>query len=267
MRASMRSMKLTIFAGVTLFSSLVFLPPGRCAPQSKIGNLTGDTKRGKDLYRRYCVGCHGPKGDGEGENAQWIDPKPRDFTMGLFKCRSTISGSLPTDTDIFTTIGRGVDTTNMPPWNPLTDQQRADLVAYIKTFSPRFKEEAPDAPIEIPAESAATPESIMRGQDLYKKLRCAECHGEEGRGNGPSAPTLDDSKGNRIPPYDFTAGSRFKCGTTDQDLYRIFMTGLDGTPMPTFSYWLKPDQAWDLVHFLRTLQVNYKSKSSKAKGM
>jgi hypothetical protein len=37
--------------------------------------------------------------------------------------------------------------------------------------------------------------------------------------------------------------------------------------MPTFSYWLKPEQAWDLVHFLRTLQVNYKSKSSKAKGL
>jgi mono/diheme cytochrome c family protein len=263
----MRSMKLTILAGITLLSSPVLLPPARCAPQSKIGNLTGDTKRGKDLYRRFCIGCHGPKGDGEGENAQWIDPKPRDFTMGLFKCRSTVSGSLPLDSDIFDTIGRGVDTTNMPQWNPLTDRQRADLVTYIKTFSPRFKEEKPDAPIEIPAETAATPEGVQRGQDLYKKLGCFECHGAKGKGDGPSAPTLDDSKGNRIPPYDFTIGTRFKCGITDQDLYRIFMTGLDGTPMPTFSYWLKPEQAWDLVHFLRTLQVNYKSKSSKAKGL
>jgi cytochrome c oxidase cbb3-type subunit 2 len=258
---------MSILAGIGVLSSLLFVPAEYCAPQSKIGNLTGDAKRGKDLYRRYCIGCHGPKGDGEGENAQWIEPKPRDFTMGLFKCRSTVSGSIPLDSDIFATIGRGVDTTNMPPWNPLTDQQRTDLVAYIKNFSPRFKDEKPDAPIEIPVETPATSEGVLRGQELYKKLGCIECHGTIGRGDGPSASTLDDSKGNRIVPYDFTIGTRFKCGTTDQDLYRIFMTGLDGTPMPTFSYWLKPEQAWDLVHYLRTLQVNYKSKSPKAKGM
>lgn len=263
----MRCMRLSNPAAVAVVLSVVFVPAVWCAPQSTIGNLTGDPKRGKDLYRRYCIGCHGPNGDGQGENAQWVEPKPRDFTMGLFKCRSTVSGSLPLDSDLFATIGRGIDTTAMPAWNPLTNQQRADLVAYVKTFSPRFKEEKPDPPIEIPAESAATPDSIQRGEELYKKLDCGECHGTEGRGDGPSAPTLRDSKGSPNVPYDFTTGTRFKCGDSDQDLYRIFMTGLDGTPMPSFAYWLKPEQAWDLVHFLRTLQVHYKPKSSRAKGM
>jgi mono/diheme cytochrome c family protein len=213
------------------------------------------------LYRRYCIGCHGPNGDGNGENAPWVNPefpKPRDFTLGLFKCRSTPSGSIPLDSDLFDTIGRGVFTTAMPIWIPLTDQNRADLVAYIKTFSPRFKEEQPAPAIKVPAETPSTPESIARGKVLFQStLKCAECHGPEGRGNGPSAPSLRDVKGNPIVPYDFTTGTRFKCGVTDADLYRIFMTGLDGTPMPSFADYLTPEQAWDLVHYLRTLQVNY----------
>ena len=80
-----------------------------------------------------------------------------------------------------------------------------------------------------------------------------------GQGDGPSAAALTDTKGNPIRPYDFSTGVRFKCGATNQDLYRIFMTGLDGTPMPSFSDNIKPEEAWDLVHFLRTMQVSLKT--------
>src|SRR2546427_5150870 len=58
------------------------------AQESHIGSLTGHAAAGKPLYTRYCAGCHGDDGDARGENAQWIDPKPRDFTMAVFKCRS-----------------------------------------------------------------------------------------------------------------------------------------------------------------------------------
>jgi mono/diheme cytochrome c family protein len=235
------------------------------AQESHIGDLTGEASRGKQLYRRYCIGCHGEQGNGEGENAPYIDPKPRDFTAGLFKCRSTPTGSIPLDTDLFNTIGRGLVGTYMPKWLPLTPHQRADLVAYIKTFSPRFKEEKPEAPVQIPAETADTPDSVKRGGELFQTLKCTECHGPEGRGNGPSAPTLDDSKGNRIRPYDFSTGTRFKCGESDEDLFRIFMTGLDGTPMPSFGDYLNSDQAWDLVHYLRALQVRYKKHTPRVK--
>lgn len=235
------------------------------AQETQVGNLVGRATDGKKLYRRYCIGCHGIRGDGEGENAPHVNPaypKPRDFTMGLYKCRSTPSGSIPLPSDLFNTITRGVHSTAMPSWLPLTRQNRADLIAYVMTFSPRFKEEKADAPVEIPTETPATPESIERGKASFEKLKCAECHGPEGRGNGPSAPSLRDVKGNPIVPYDFTTGDRFKCGETNRDLYRIFMTGLDGTPMPSYIDYLKPDQAWDLVHFLRTLQANYKGKAT-----
>jgi mono/diheme cytochrome c family protein len=114
----------TVALGATLL--LAAGPPLLFAQDSHVGTLTGKEGSGKQLYRRFCIGCHGPQGDGNGENAQWIDPKPRDFTIATFKCRSTPTGTLPTDEDLYHAIQRGFVTTNMPSWNPLTPQQRAD---------------------------------------------------------------------------------------------------------------------------------------------
>ncbi|HEY2805556.1 MAG TPA: cytochrome c [Gemmatimonadales bacterium] len=225
------------------------------AQETHIGNLSGHAHSGSLLFRRYCVGCHGQAGDGAGENAPWIDPKPRDFTQAVFKCRSTPTGSLPTDDDLFRTIGRGLVTTNMPPWAPLTSQDRADLVAYVKTFSNRWTTQAAATPIVIPPEPPVTEASIAHGHEVFQRMDCARCHGPQGHGDGPAASTLTDSKDNPIRPYNFATGSRFKCGETNQDLYRIFMTGLDGTPMPSFADNIQPADAWDLVHYLRTLQT------------
>jgi len=234
--------------------------------ESRIGNATGHAASGKSNYRRYCAGCHGDYGDSNGENAVWLDPKPRDFTIATFKCRSTPTGTLPTDEDLFNTIGRGVTNSNMPIWNALSPQQRADLVAYIKIFSPRWEKEKAGEPIKIPAEPPVTMESISHGKALFAKLECWKCHGPHGEGDGPSAATLTDSKDQPIRPYNFALGkgdSRFKCGNTNQDLYKIFMTGLDGTPMPSFADVIQPNDAWDLVHFLRTLQVDRHSKENE----
>jgi cytochrome c oxidase cbb3-type subunit 2 len=223
------------------------------AQASKVGSLAGNAKSGKALYGRYCITCHGPHGDGAGENAPHLEPKPRDFTKATFKCRSTPSGELPTDSDLYNTISRGIYNSGMPPWKPLTRQQRADLVAYIKTFSKRFQEEPPAASVTIPPEPRSSAESVQRGAELFQSMNCWSCHGKEGRGNGPSALTLTDNRGYQILPFDLTSGSHFKCGETSRDLFKDLMTGLDGTPMPSFSNALQPDQIWDLVHYIQTL--------------
>jgi mono/diheme cytochrome c family protein len=222
--------------------------------ESHIGNLTGHAANAKQDYRRYCVGCHGDLGDGQGENAVWLDPKPRDFTIAQFKCRSTPTGTLPTDEDLYNTIARGLDNSNMPPWNTFTKVQRADLVAYIKHFSAKWQSEKAGTPIQIPPEPDLTADRIKAGQALFKRLECWKCHGVEGRANGPSSDTLTDDLNRPIKPFNFHETTRFKCGTSDADLYKIFMTGLDGTPMPSFADNVKPDEAWDLVFYLRTLQ-------------
>jgi len=233
--------------------------------ESHIGNIAGHAEDGKDDYRRYCVSCHGELGDGNGEVAQWLDPpmwpKPRDFQLGIFKCRSTLTGTLPTDQDLFDTIARGLDRSAMPQWSTFTKQESADLVAFVKHFSPRFVGEKPGTPITIPPEPEVTPERVKNGREVFARVQCWKCHGVEGKANGPSAPTLQDDLGRPIAPFNFTDGSRPKCGDTDRDIYKIFMTGLDGTPMPSFADNIKPDEAWDLVFYLRTLM----SQRSKAK--
>ena len=228
------------------------------AATSHIGNITGNAKAAAPTYRRYCVGCHGELGDGNGEVAQWLEPpmypKPRDFQLGIFKCRSTPTGTLPTDEDLYDTIARGLDRSSMPIWNTFTKDERANLVAWIKHFSPRWQTEKPGTPIQIPPEPEVTPERVKAGQEVFAKVQCWKCHGVQGMANGPSASTLTDDLGRPIAAYNFTDGTRPKCGNTDRDIYKIFMTGLDGTPMPSFSDNIKPDEAWDLVFYLRTLQ-------------
>jgi cytochrome c oxidase cbb3-type subunit 2 len=221
---------------------------------SHVNGMMGLASRAKGDYRRFCVGCHGEEGDGEGENAQWLDPKPRNFTLGQFKCRSTPTGTLPTDEDLYNSIGRGFDRSVMPSWNTMTKQQRVDLVAWVKHFSAKWTTEKAGPPIQVPQEPEVTAERIKDGQVLFQKLECWKCHGVEGRANGPSSDTLTDDQNRPIKAYNFADGSRPKCGSTDQDIYKIFMTGLDGTPMPSFADNVKPDEAWDLVFYLRTLQ-------------
>ena len=235
----------------------------RIGMESHIANVTGHAKNAQYDYRRYCVGCHGDRGDGMGENFPWVDPKPRDFQLGIFKCRSTPTGTLPTDQDLSDTIGRGLDRSNMPPWNIFTEQQKADLVAWVKHFSPRFATEKPGTPIQIPSEPEVTADRIKAGREVFSRVQCWKCHGVTGEANGPSASTLQDDLGRPIAAFNFTEGSRPKCGSSDQDLYRIFMTGLDGTPMPSFADNIKPDEAWDLVFYLRTLM----SEPSKEKAI
>jgi mono/diheme cytochrome c family protein len=252
----MSSLKHGCAVAVVVWTTLTAAIASRAAePEGKLVIPAGDAARGKPLYRRYCVGCHGPKGDGQGENAPWLDPRPRDFTAATFKCRSTPTGSLPLDLDLFATILRGVYASGMPSWGALMPQERADLLAYIKSFSPRFHEEKLEPALQIPSEPLDNAESVARGNQIYQRMECFKCHGKDGSGNGPSATTLTDNKERPIVPYDFTTGTRFKCGQTNEDLYRIFMTGLDGTPMPSFHDQLQPAEAWDLVHYLRTLQV------------
>ncbi len=270
MRMSLRTW--TLMVGAAAFSMLPMPSQAqltkqdlqtRIGTESHIGNISGHAAAGKDDYRRYCVGCHGELGDGNGENFPWVDPKPRNFQLGVFKCRSTPTGTLPTDQDLFDTIARGLDRSNMPQWSTFTKQERADLVAWVKHYSPRFASEKPGTPIEIPAEPELTADRIKAGREVFARVQCWKCHGVLGQADGPSAATLTDDLGRPIAAFNFSEGARPKCGDTDRDIYRIFMTGLDGTPMPSFADNIKPDEAWDLVFYLRTLM----SQSSKEKEM
>lgn len=232
--------------------NFLYLSAGSAIPGMPLGIYNG-VEEGKQIYLRRCAGCHGVNGDGKGPAAIFLTTKPRVFRDGIFKLRSTLSGSLPTDSDLYRTVTMGIPGTAMPPWHELPEKDRLYVIQYIKTFSDRFKDEPPAQPIVIPPEPADTPESVARGAEVYKQMKCFECHGEKGKGDGPSAASLRDNWGDPIIPYDFTKGGFLKSGPAPQDLFKAFSTGLDGTPMPTFSDYLTPDQRWDLVHYVMSL--------------
>src|SRR5262249_38844226 len=203
--------------------------------------------RGRVVYERRCVGCHGVKGDGNGPMATFLDPRPRNFTLGSFKFRTTPSGSLPTDGDLYRTLTRGVRWTAMPTWHELPEKDRLAAIAYIKTFSTRWKDEKPEPAIAIGKPPKPTPELLARGKALYAQAKCFQCHGEGGKGDGPSAPDLRDDSKFPIRPADFTRG-QFKGGGDVRDIYRAMTTGLDGTPMPSFADSMKDDERWAISY-------------------
>jgi mono/diheme cytochrome c family protein len=211
-------------------------------------------ERGRGVYERFCISCHGERGDGRGISAEWLTPRPRDFTRGVFKFRSTPTGKLPTTDDLLNTVRRGLHHTNMPSWEVIGERNLRAVVEYIKTFSPRWKTEPPAAAVPIAPQPADDAQSRARGKEVYVSMGCFNCHGNAGRGDGPSAADLKDDWGDKITPFDFSSGARLKNGDKPEDVYRTFMTGLDGTPMPSYADSLKPVDAWALVHYLRTLQ-------------
>ena len=182
------------------------------------------------LYHTACATCHGLRGDGNGRGvARLGTPRPRDFTAGVFKFRSTPSYAPPTDEDLYRVILRGVPGTWMPAWNRLlSEAEMWALAAYIRGFSTPSEL---DPPIEIPDPPEPTPELVREGQAVYAVLQCGQCHGVAGRGDGPSADDLRDDWEYPIDAYDFTRGN-YKNGSTPSDLYRTLVTGLSGTPMP-----------------------------------
>ncbi len=224
---------------------------------------------GEWVFRGLCIGCHGTAGDGNG--AVWelgdvyarehkLPRRPRDFTEAVFKLRSTPSGSLPTDADLFRSISRGlVVDHDMPSFKFLPERDRWAVVAYIKTFSDRWEEEAEwqEDPIPVTDPPAPTAEMITAGAGVYELMQCKECHGATGKGDGPSAPGLEDDSGLPIVPRDFSDAAQFVGSSDPKGVYQTFTTGFDGTPMPSFADFLDEQQRWQLVWYVISLRPSF----------
>lgn len=222
---------------------------------------------GQQLYEANCAACHGAEGKGDGPAAVYLNPKPRNFSKGLYKVRTT-TGSLATDEELLATITHGMPGTAMPSFVYIPEPERRNLVQFVKYLTAytdddgkrvnRYDEAAAEnevaKPIVIPAEPATSPQTIEEGKKLYAKMQCTQCHGPLGHGDGPSARQLKDDEGRPIGVRDFTTG-RYVGGSSNRDLYLRFTTGLAGTPMPAFVGNVMSDrERWSLVHYIQSLR-------------
>jgi mono/diheme cytochrome c family protein len=229
-------------------------PAGPARAQGPDVGTDAQRESGKQLYLKYCSQCHGDNGDGEGYATPHLLPKPRDFTSGKFKVRTTPTGALPTHQDLVTIIRRGMPYTSMPGWPAFTDQQVSDLAHFVKTFSPDFSNaERVPKPVPLPAAPKVTKESIELGKKLYTDTGCIRCHGTLGRGDGPSAPTLVDDFKHPIRPADLAQSWTFRGGATREDIFRTMTTGFNGTPMPGFLEALSEEQRWAISDYIVSL--------------
>jgi mono/diheme cytochrome c family protein len=218
--------------------------------QSSQAPAPSDTKH---LYDTSCASCHGIDGRGSGPAAATVAPAPRDFTRGTFKFRSTASGSLPTDDDLFRAISGGLPGTSMLGWHGiLSDAQIRGLVAYVKQFSPRFATEtATLLPASKPIPSS--PESIEKGKKAYETLACGACHGDAGTGEGAVTAGLQDDWGHQIHAASLNEPWTFRGGATANDIYVRLKGGINGTPMPAFADTANDQDLWHVANYIVSL--------------
>ena len=212
-----------------------------------------DLTAGKEAYQTNCARCHGPTGAGDGFDAKRMFPKPRNLADGVFKFRTTASGTPPTDEDLFRTLSTGLAGSRMPDFNRLPEETRWNLIAYIKTLSTTFGQ-APE-PVDLGHDPGPEKAGPARGKDLYAQLGCGSCHGILGRANGSSAPTLTDNWGNPIWPADLTQAWTYRAGSSPRDIVARMMTGIDGAPMPSYAdAFSSKEDAWVLAYYVHSLQ-------------
>ena len=222
-----------------LYADLAWPPGADIRPEASLG---------EQVFARRCAVCHGPDGRGNGPAAPSMIPRPRDFTLSLFKYKSTPRFDPPTDDDLRRVVGNGLAASAMPGFaDLLTDGEISAVVDEIKRLA-RLGDQTPST-VAIPARPVQDGRSIDRGRELYGRLGCAGCHGIDGRKTG----FLEDAKRYPTPVRDLTAPWTFRGGSHPEDIWLRLTTGLAGSAMPSYADATSAVERWELVSYLQSI--------------
>lgn len=240
---------------------------------------------GKRVYEARCVLCHGKDGNGNGASSTTLATRPRDFTSGIFKLRSTLDA--PLQDDLYRSVTVGFPAYGMPSFDYLSPRQRWAVAKYVMALGiegaqARFAQEespetrasgsnagstaltlakelfAPSTPIKLPKPPTNRPPNLEHGRTLYTSLGCNTCHGDEGKGDGFAAEMLVDGNGDKVIPLDLTGNRwQYKRGTRPRDIVHVLLTGIGGSPMPAFFEKVElHEELWDLAAFVESLSCS-----------
>ncbi len=248
--------------------------------------------RGREAYAAgSCADCHGSEGFGNGYKAAIVKPRPRDFTSGAFRYRSTAIGGRPVPADIDRFLSR-------PHFaEAVADaEERAALGAFVAWLAMRgetlrglarsaFEDEEldPDVADDVVADVAeiwtraadgvvtAEPPTYAsdgeraaaaaRGRALFHdaaKGSCQGCHGTDGAATDVSNEKAWVDEWGR--PVEVRAIATMPLGGGEEplELYRRIAIGLSGTSMPGYGRGLEPAEIWDLVAYIQALRAGAK---------
>ena len=250
-----------------------------------IDNPSAQLTKGKEVYDNYCVGCHGDKGDGKGPAAKFLNPKPRDFRVGRLKFAAVEAGQAPKDSDYLRVINTGLDGTAMPAFSMLPENDKAALIAYIKSFYKEWKEDPPGGGVTAGQDpfTEDPSEGIEAGKLTYYGLaKCYSCHpayetrakivalNKEAelpppdlRANVYESESKDSNWGAPIRAPDFLY-DRIKTGNDVPGLARVIAAGVGGTAMPTWGSTLEPEQLWGLAYYVNSVAVLRDTHAARA---
>lgn len=137
-----------VVAGMVVYSLSDWRAPAKAkAMRNPVPATAQAIAMGMSIYRDRCENCHGVNGDGKGERADKLSLAPSDFSDA-----HTISQQ--TDGELFWKISEGHRP--MPQFKgKLSEQERWELVDYIRTFSQRQYAAPGIAPSSAPQRDAA----------------------------------------------------------------------------------------------------------------
>jgi mono/diheme cytochrome c family protein len=237
---------------------IALMMTGKAYAQDDEDDYEAVLELGRKVYEIRCLLCHGAQGDGKGyvgtirraeKNGRILEVLSRDLVPGVFRFRTTPTGCLPDDADLLNTVTEGIPVSFMPSHKELQLVEREAVIEYVKEFSGRWYEEDLCDPIEMEEPGwVGSPRSIERGRKVYQEMKCGECHGYDGKGDGPKSNEIFDDWGKQIVPFNFATGE-LKRGSSPRNVYITFTTGLDGTGMPSYEDSLNEEDRWHLVSF------------------
>lgn len=249
-------------------------------PQNGAGVERGDEssyseESGRELYTRHCAACHGADGDGNGRAARHLHPRPTNLRSGNYRLIRTLN-RVPTLQDVEAAIERGMPGTSMPPFENLSPSLRTllarevlrlyregirdQVVAWLSEEGEEIDEDeirltveewtTPGEVVTPPEIGPPLPQAIAQGRELYDRLGCFHCHGDEGR--GPSDTLLSDEAGRPTSSRDLVQ-EPLKGGDEPEAIYLRLLLGMPGTPHPACQE-LAEDKLVALVQFCRSLR-------------
>jgi cytochrome c oxidase cbb3-type subunit I/II len=201
---------------------LVSAMPPTCACQAidsatpviRVSHEAIDVQSGQRVFAMRCSGCHGLEARGDGPAAATLVPHPANLTVAAFS-----------DERLSSVVWNGVPGTAMPSFRDLPSADLRGVIAFVASRMSR-----PVRP---------TGDSVL-GAAVYR-ARCASCHGDEGRGDGPAEMRLP-----RLPA-DFT----LKQPTVDRGR-DVLGRGIPGTGMQAMAQNLTGEQRDAVIAYVQS---------------